>query len=216
VRDNGSGVDEATRSRIFEPFFATKPAGKGTGLGLSVVHGIVQVHKARIEVESKLGAGSEFRIYFPAADEQVTDVMALPADLTRVHGAGKHVLYVDDEEAIVLLMKCLLERQGFRVSGNTDPHAALAAARADPEQFDLAVTDYNMPGMCGLEVAYARQEIRVDLPVVLASGYITEELRAKAPAAGIRELIYKPDTVDSLCEAVARVVNAHFENKDSC
>ena len=90
----------------------------------------------------------------------------------------------------------------------TSPEKALAAARADPAQFDLAVTDYNMPGMSGLNVAIALRDIRADLPVVLASGYITEELRANAPAAGISELIYKPDTVDELCEAVARIANA--------
>ena len=89
----------------------------------------------------------------------------------------------------------------------TSPEKALAAARADPAQFDLAVTDYNMPGMSGLNVAIALRDIRADLPVVLASGYITEELRANAPAAGIRELIYK-HTVDELCEAVARIANA--------
>jgi CheY-like chemotaxis protein len=118
------------------------------------------------------------------------------------------VLYVDDEEAIIFLMTRLLERQGFRVSGYTDPREALAAARADPGRFDLVVTDYNMPGMSGLAVAGALREIRADLPVVLASGYITEELRQKAPAAGVRELIYKPNTIDDLCEAVARFANA--------
>jgi len=75
-------------------------------------------------------------------------------------------------------------------------------------QFDLAVTDYNMPQLSGLEVAEALREIRADLPAVLASGSITEELRAKAPAAGIRELICKPNTVDDLCDALARFANA--------
>ncbi len=133
-----------------------------------------------------------------------------------VQGSSKHVLYVDDEEAIVFLMKRLLGRQGFRVSGYTDPEEALAAARANPDQFDLAVTDYNMPGMSGLEVAEALKHIRPDLPVVLASGYITEELRAKAPAAGIRELIYKPNTVDDLCGAIVRYANAQGANRSSC
>ena len=119
------------------------------------------------------------------------------------------MLYVDDEEAIIFLMKRLLERQGFRVSGFTNPREALAAAQANPDQFDLVVTDFNMPGMSGLAVASALREIRSDLPVVLASGYITEDLRQKAPAAGVRELIYKPNTVDDLCEAVARYANAH-------
>jgi PAS domain S-box-containing protein len=211
VRDTGPGMDEATRSHIFEPFFTTKPVGKGTGLGLSVVHGIVQAHEAHIEVESIIGKGSTFRIYFPAIDVPAEPVEAPKSSATPVQGVGKHVLYVDDEEAIIFLMKRLLERQGFRVSGYTDPREAIAAVRANPGQFDLAVTDFNMPGMSGLEVARALRDIRSDLPVVLASGYITEALRAKAPAAGIRELIYKPNTVDDLCEAVARYANEQNE-----
>jgi len=208
VSDNGPGMNETTRARIFEPFFTTKPVGKGTGLGLSVVHGIVRSHEASIEVESVPGVGSTFRIYFPAIDALVLEVSAPTADAAPADGRGKHVLYVDDEQAIVFLMKRLLERQGYRVSAFTDPQEALAAVRAYPDQFDLVVTDYNMPGMSGLEVAQALREICPDLPVVLASGYITEELRAQAPAAGIREVIYKPNTVDELCGAVARCANA--------
>ena len=208
VQDNGPGMDEATRARIFEPFFTTKPMGKGTGLGLSVVHGIVKAHEASIEVESPPGEGSTFHICFPAVDAPVAAATTAAVAATPANGQGKHILYIDDEEAILLLMQRLLERQGYRVSTFTSPEKALAAARADPAQFDLAVTDYNMPGMSGLNVAIALRDIRADLPVVLASGYITEELRANAPAAGISELIYKPDTVDELCEAVARIANA--------
>jgi PAS domain S-box-containing protein len=212
VQDNGPGMDEATRARIFEPFFTTKPRGKGTGLGLPVVHGIVKAHEASIEVASTPGEGSAFHIYFPAVDAPIAVVAAPASDTPPVSGRGKHILYIDDEEAIVFLMQRLLERQGYRVSGFTNPEEALAAARADPALFDLVVTDYNMPGMLGLEVAEALREIRADLPVIMASGYITEELRAKAPAAGIRELIYKPNTVDDLCEAVARFANGPSAN----
>ena len=207
VRDNGRGMDEETRSRIFDPFFTTKPAGKGTGLGLSVVHGIAQAHEARIVVESTPGEGSTFRIYFPAFEGLVESVATPAPEATPVHGQGKHVLYLDDEEAIIFLMKRLLERKGYRVTGFTDPKKALEAVQADPDDFDLAVTDYYMPGMSGLEVAQALQKIRPDLPMVMASGYITEDLRAKAPGVGIRELIYKPNTVEDLCEAVARFAN---------
>jgi len=211
VRDSGPGMDEATRSHIFEPFFTTKPVGKGTGLGLAVVHGIVQAHEATVDVESTPGKGSAFRIYFPAIDAPVEEVIQSKASTVPVDGAGKRVLYVDDEEAIIFLMKRLLERQGFHVSGYTDPREAVAAVRDRPNHFDLVVTDYNMPGMSGLAVASALREIRADLPVVLASGYITEDLRQKAPAAGVRELIYKPNTVDDLCEAVARYANAQIK-----
>ena len=215
VRDNGAGMDEATRSHIFEPFFTTKPKGKGTGLGLSVVHGIAQAHEAIIEIDSALGKGSEFLIYFPACELPVLEESKSALSIALTHADSKHVLYVDDEEAIVFLMKRLLERRGYRVSGFTNPKEALAAVRADPEQYDIAVTDYNMPQMSGLEVAIALREMRSDLPVVLASGYITEELRKEAPAAGVRELIYKPDTVEELCDAVARFANAQSQEKPS-
>ena len=207
VRDTGSGMDQATRARIFEPFFTTKQVGKGTGLGLSVVHSIVREHEASIEVESALGEGSSFRIYIPAIDTLVEEDYASGQDAAPVGGSGKHVLYIDDEEAIVLLMTRLLERQGYRVSGYTDPEKALAEARANPGQFDLVVTDYSMPRVSGLDVARALKRLRADLPVVLASGYITEELRANAPEAGVSELIYKPNTVDELCAVVARVAH---------
>ena len=212
VRDNGRGMDEVTRSHIFEPFFTTKPRGKGTGLGLSVVHGIVQTHQASIEVDSSPGQGSTFRIYFPATEfaPQALDAPVPPSAQVQVQ--GRHVLYLDDEEAIIFLMTRLLERKGFRVSGYTDQRAALDAVRANPGEFDLAVTDYNMPGMSGLDVAQELKEIRPDLPVVLASGYITEELRAQAPGVGIRELIYKPNTVDDLCDAVVRLARS-FKDK---
>jgi signal transduction histidine kinase/CheY-like chemotaxis protein len=217
VRDTGPGMDQATRSRIFEPFFTTKSVGKGTGLGLAVVHGIVQDHGASIAVQSAPGEGATFRIYFPAAEraaEQVQEARPEPGaargqngGMPVSQGEGKSILYLDDDEAIVFLMTRLLERQGYRVSGHTDPQAALEAVRAQPNAYDLVVTDYNMPGLSGLEVARALREIRADLPLALASGYITEELRAQAPAAGVSELIYKPNTVDELCAVVARLAN---------
>ena len=220
VRDNGGGMDEATRGHLFEPFFTTKAAGKGTGLGLSVVHGIAAGHQAVIQVQSKPGEGSTFRLYFPeataadasipvaaqhAVSQQATDAPGSPAN-------GEHILYVDDDESIVFLMKRLLERKGFRVSGFTRQEDALAAMRAAPGQFSLAVTDYNMPGMSGLEVARALRQIRADLPIVMASGYITEEMRAQAPAAGVCELVFKPGTVGELCDAVVRQVEAQQRN----
>ena len=217
VRDTGPGMNPATRSRIFEPFFTTKPVGKGTGLGLAVVHGIIQDHGASIAVQSAPGEGASFRIYFPAAGQAVGPVPGEgeqsraarkeDGETPVLQGAGKSILYVDDDEAIVLLMTRLLERQGYRVSGYTDPREALAVVRAQPGKFDLVVTDYNMPNMSGLEVSRALRDIRADLPVALASGYITEELRVQAPAAGVRELIYKPNTVDDLCAVVARLAH---------
>jgi PAS domain S-box-containing protein len=214
VRDNGPGMDAATRERIFDPFFTTKPVGEGTGLGLAVVHGIAQGHEAKIEVQSAPGLGASFSLYFPeaAADPAVA---APPPAAAPEPGAGGHILCIDDDESIVFLMARLLERQGYQVSGYTDPLEALAAVAAAPGRFDLAVTDYNMPGMSGLDLARALREIRADLPIALASGLVTEELRAAAPAAGIIELIYKPNTVDELCAVIARLAAAQRGRENS-
>lgn len=221
VRDNGGGMDEATRGHLFEPFFTTKAVGKGSGLGLSVVLGIAAGHQAVIQVQSKPGEGSTFRIYFPqatAADASIPveaqHAVSTPAtDAPELQANGEHVLYVDDDESIVFLMKRLLERKGFRVSGFTSQEDALAAVRAAPGQFSLAVTDYNMPGMSGLEVARALRQIRADLPIVMVSGYITDEMRAQAPAAGVCELVFKPGTVGALCDAVEHQVQAQRRNQ---
>lgn len=112
-------------------------------------------------------------------------------------------------------MKRLLERKGYLVSGYIDQDEALAAVRAEPGRFDLAVTDYNMPGMSGLDVARALRKIRADLPIVLSSGNITEELRVEAPGAGVSELVFKPNTVKDLCEAIDRQMQAQRKKKQA-
>ena len=154
VTDTGSGMDPATLERIFEPFFTTKPVGQGTGLGLSVVHGIVKAQGGTISVTSQPGKGTTFTLYFPAADvaeEGVAPAAAAPDPSPAT--SNHHVLYLDDEEALVFLVTRTLERLGYSVSGYTRVEEALAAVRADSGQFDLLVTDLNMPGQSGLEVA---------------------------------------------------------------
>jgi PAS domain S-box-containing protein len=216
VHDDGPGMDEATRQRVFEPFFTTKPVGEGTGLGMAVVLSMVEEHRARIEVVSEPGKGATFRVHFPPVEPEIPAAVpeaatgleaAESAGAVALQGEGKRILYVDDDEAIVFLMERLLERRGYRVSGYTDARKALAAVRDEPAAFDLVVTDYNMPGLSGLDVARAVREIRADLPVAIASGVLTEELKALAPTVGVFELIYKPNTVDELCDVVARLVS---------
>jgi two-component system cell cycle sensor histidine kinase/response regulator CckA len=207
VRDTGSGMDAATQERIFEPFFTTKPAGEGTGLGLSVVHGIVQGHEGAITVESAPGKGTTFTLYLPESSDNANDARhdepVAVAAAPRAEG-GLHVLYLDDDEALVYLVQRLLERGGFRVNGYTDQKDALAALRADPAAFDLVVSGDNMPGMSGLDVARAVREIRADLAVVVTSGFIDEALQAQANAAGVREVILKATAVEDMCDAFAR------------
>jgi CheY-like chemotaxis protein len=117
-----------------------------------------------------------------------------------------HVLYLDDDDTLVFLVRRLLERRGFRVTAFTSQSDAIEAVRADPQAFDLLLTDYNMPGMSGLDVARAVLALQPSLTVAVASGYITDEMQAEAKAAGVREVVFKTDAVETFCEVVSRLV----------
>ncbi len=206
VRDNGSGMSEQTLARIFEPFFTTREVGQGTGLGLSVVHGIMQGHQGAIDVQSVPGEGSVFTLYFPPTLEQaITPVVESPP-VEQISGQGRHVMYVDDDQALVFLIVRVLKRRGFTVTAFTDPHEALAAFQSSPKTFDLVVTDYNMPGYSGIDLLRQLKRIRPDMPVALASGYVTPELEQSAIREGANALIYKPDDVSEFCETVQRLI----------
>jgi signal transduction histidine kinase/ActR/RegA family two-component response regulator len=207
VRDTGSGMDAPTIERVFEPFFTTKPVGQGTGLGLAVVHGIMRTHEGTVDVQSTHGLGSVFTLYFPPAHPSAVPAAAEIRKTSVVQGRGQRVMYVDDDEALVFLVDRALSRKGFAVSTFTDPHEAAAVLRARPLDFDLLVTDYNMPGYCGVDLLREARQIRPDLPVALASGYVTAEIEQSALAEGARALIHKPNDVDELCDTVQRLLN---------
>jgi len=117
-----------------------------------------------------------------------------------------HILYLDDDDTLVFLVSRLLEQRGFRVAAFEVQDDALAAVRDNPKAYDLFLTDFNMPGMSGLDVAREALAIAPDLNVALASGYITEELKAEALAIGVREVIFKTDAVEEFCEVVDRLI----------
>jgi signal transduction histidine kinase/CheY-like chemotaxis protein len=191
--DDGSGMTPGTLRRAFDPFFTTKPTGSGTGLGLSVIHGIMKSHGGAATVESAPGKGATFRLYFPVAS-------ATPSPAVErgkaPEGRGERILYVDDEESLVLLLERFLVRCGYAVTGETDPAKALALFRADPDAFDAVVTDLAMPGMSGFDLVREIRAIRSSVPIVLTSGYVTPEDEAAAREAGNLELVLKPGTVE--------------------
>ncbi len=204
VSDDGCGMDRATLNRIFDPFFTTKKQGEGTGLGLSVVHGIVSSHNGAISVTSHLGEGTAFHLYFPVATEKPE--IKTETVLETPQQRSEHVLYVDDEEALVFLATRLLERNGYRVTGFTDAISALKEFRANPQVYDVVVTDLSMPRMSGFELTEEVHKIRREIPVVLTSGYLQAEDQQKAESLGIRELIQKPASANLLAGALQRIL----------
>jgi two-component system cell cycle sensor histidine kinase/response regulator CckA len=166
----------------------------------------MRTHHGAVDVKSTPGAGSIFTLYFPVAEQNVSSELVANPKASNVQGKGKHVMYVDDDQALVFLVERVLGRKGFKVSTFTDPHLARAALQAHPQDYDLLVTDYNMPGYCGVDLLREARAIRADLPVALASGYVTPEIERSAFAEGARALIHKPNDVDELCEIVQRLI----------
>ncbi|KRB97913.1 hypothetical protein ASE11_13930 [Hydrogenophaga sp. Root209] len=205
VEDNGCGMDDATRRRIFEPFFTTKSPGKGTGLGLSVVHGIVSSHDGAITLESSLGRGTTFDVFLPACDcPQASVASAVHEGMPNVMGNGERVLYVDDDVVMALMVERLLKRARFDVSVVHEPNVASILLKERPDAYDVLVTDYNMPGLSGLELIQAARVIRPDLPAILISGYVSEELRELCQRQNVGVVLEKQKSLDELTAAIER------------
>jgi len=209
VRDEGVGMDAHTRGHLFEPFFTTKPQGQGTGLGLAVAHGIVMAHQGEIQVDSQPGRGSCFHLYLPLLEGAQPSpaqepVPVPPARPDPVAGRGRHLVYVDDDEVMRLTVQGLLQRAGYRVSLCAEARQALE--RVAVGDVDLLVTDFNMPGCTGLELAHRLRTLAPDLPVLLSSGHITEALRDEARALGVRGLLHKEQTLEELLPLVQQVL----------
>jgi PAS domain S-box-containing protein len=204
VSDTGCGMDSSTLARAFEPFFTTRAQGKGTGLGLSVVHGIIQSHGGAISARSAVGKGTSFELYLPAVELPAEAAVAPRAQPSA--GAGEHILYVDDDQALVFLAQRLLPRKGYRVTAYTDAAHALSELRARPGEFDAVVTDISMPGMSGADLVRELRQLQPELPIVMTSGYIRPEDLETAQRLGVGDLILKPDSVDEL----VRVLHQKF------
>ncbi len=212
VSDSGVGMDTATCGRIFEPFFTTKPVGQGTGLGLSAVHGIVKAHGGAIRVDSVPGEGSTFHLYFPTVDAASprTESPGSPVapGRTRARGDGQRVLYVDDDETMRPMVEALLRRAGYQVSSCGSGAAAIALLGTGRAAFDVLVTDHNMPDMSGIDLAREVARRCPELPVIISTGYISDELAAEAGRAGVRHLLRKENTVEELCPALGELLAA--------
>jgi PAS domain S-box-containing protein len=206
VRDTGCGMNQATLLRIFEPFFTTKPIGEGTGLGLAVVHGIMDNHDGAVTVQSTLGKGTEFQLYFPEKTGCATPVEITAEKAPRGH--GERILIVDDESTLVQLSRMTLTALGYQTDITTKPDEALDWVRTNPQRFDLVLTDQTMPGMTGLVFAAQLQLLRPGLPIILTTGYMAALTAEQIKTSGISKIIHKPATLHEIAVALQSVLSA--------
>ncbi|MBT8005438.1 MAG: response regulator, partial [Rhodospirillales bacterium] len=183
-------------------FFTTR-SGKGTGMGLSVAHGIIINHKGQITVESELGKGTKFEIFLPTA-ELAIEPESSGDEIAKV-GKGR-VLFVDDEEEICLMAKQMLERLGYEVTLWLNSRDALEDFQSDPIAYDIAITDFTMPNLDGIQLANEIATIRPGMPVILISGFSEVISEQDMLEAGIRESIMKPMRPRDLSAAIWRVL----------
>ena len=200
VEDSGQGMDTATIARIFEPYFTTKDKGEGSGMGLAVVHGIVNDHGGDINVITELGVGSTFEIMLPIMDKgRFAQAVAPPESLATGH---ETILLVDDEKVLVKIGKDMLERLGYMVCARTSSYEALKAFKAQPDKYDLVITDMTMPELTGEELACELKKLRKDIPIILCTGFGEEIWPDGIKNTGIHDLLLKPITVKALAKSV--------------
>ena len=200
VIDNGCGIDPAFQQRIFEPFFTTRVGEGGTGLGLSVVHGIAQRYGGWIEVESELGKGSTFTVFLPSVKNVVIIQEETKEEISKL--TNTRILLVDDEIPILDSVKRILENRGLKVTSISNPIEALDLFKQNTEAFDVVITDQSMPEMSGNELISKLQAVRQDMPVILCSGYYTED--EASLDNGLRKIVIlsKPASKDDYIKAI--------------
>ena len=203
MRDTGEGIEPKIMDRIFEPYYTTKEIGKGTGMGLSVIHGIVKRHGGGIRVESELEKGTLFEIYFPALEKAAVDEKE-PAG--EIKGGSERILFVDDETSMVNLNHQRLERLGYQVKSTTKSEEALEWFKADPDQFDVIITDMTMPRITGDRLAAEVLKIRPHMPVIICTGYSERISENMAEAIGVSKYIEKPMDTRNLAAALREVL----------
>ena len=207
VADQGTGMTDATVQRIFEPFFTTKELGRGTGLGLSLVYGVVKTHNGFIDVDSRLGEGTVFRIYFPVSAAAVPGEEKTAEGEKPATGNGEGVLIVEDEEPLLELLESAFLESGYRVFLAPDGMTGIAAYKKHRADINVVVTDFGLPKADGAAVLRSLQSENPAVKVIVASGYFEPQVRADLIQCGVRALIPKPYGLAEVLAAVRKVID---------
>jgi len=205
VSDTGVGMDAQTQAHIFEPFFTTKERGKGTGLGLATVFGIVRQSGGSISVDSRLGAGTTCRVYFPRVERARSPFPGEPAALPP-RGA-ETILLVEDAEPLRVMIREILEGAGYTVLEYGDPEAALRRLTNPEGLVGLMLTDVIMPGLSGPDLARRARIARPRINVLFMSGFTDEAMGPHGAVSAGTQFIQKPFTADALLAKVREALD---------
>jgi two-component system cell cycle sensor histidine kinase/response regulator CckA len=206
VADTGTGIAPELLEKIFDPFFTTKDPGKGTGLGLSTVLGIVKGHQGFVQVQSRLGSGTQFRVFLPALHaEKLPARAARPSVLAQ--GRGEIVLLVDDEEPVRKVAKHLLEANGYRVITACDGAEGLTSFRHQQESADVVLTDVVMPVLDGPAMVRGLRQLEPGLRVIAMSGLQSSHPDSLGLEMSVDAFLHKPFTPVQLLDTLRRVLS---------
>jgi signal transduction histidine kinase len=206
VSDDGVGMSDDVRQRIFEPFFTSRKPGKGTGLGMAVVHGIVSNHQGTISVVSDIGIGSKVSILVPCASSSRKS-FEKPGVQKIESGGREKILFVDDEVDIGLAYAMPLRRLGYDVTVCQSGVEALKLYYADPAQFDIIITDQIMPELSGSDLARKVAETGDTIPVMICSGFHTEKISELKDVPNVYEVLRKPVSPNKMGEAIRSIMD---------
>ena len=212
VSDNGCGIAEENLDLIFDPYFTTKDPDRGTGLGLAGVHGIVKTHGGHISVYSEVGKGTSFNVYFPIVDK--TEKLQKTAE-DPIPTGNERILLVDDEQVILDLGEKTLKQLGYDVVVKNGGVEALTLFRADPDRFDLVITDMTMPKMTGDQLARELMKVRPNIPVILCTGFSSKISREQAKEIGIKAYAMKPLARREMAITVRNVLDGEPSGSNS-
>jgi two-component system, cell cycle sensor histidine kinase and response regulator CckA len=207
VTDTGCGMSAMTLTRIFEPFFTTKEVGKGTGLGLSTVYGVAKQHRGWVEVDSLVGRGTTFRVYFPALTKTPQAKPELPAGGN--WGGKETILLVEDEAAVRHLVALGLRLRGYRVLEAASGPEAIYVWDQCPGEIDLLFADMRMPGgMTGMDLFERFKQTKASLKVVISSGYSEEIVKSQGPLGAGVSFLPKPYDSTTLARTVRHCLDS--------
>lgn len=211
IEDTGSGMDEATRTRMYEPFFTTKEVGKGTGLGMSIVYGIIEQHQGFIDVSSKPGKGAAFRIYLPISRLEAVhgeDEKKQTEEIGVTHLATETILLAEDDERVRKLIKDILEHRGYNVIMAEDGDDALVKFNENQARVQLLLLDVIMPKKNGKDVYDEISRMKPGIKALFLSGYTADIIHKKGIIEDGLNFIMKPVSIKDLLDKVRAVLDA--------